>query len=151
MKVKELTQLLSLNANLNIILKLPNSSEVPAHFHVTEVARLQKDFIDCGGTQRSLTTCVLQTWVDRDFDHRLDSTKLLKIMRLAEPILKSDELPIEVEYEDNLISQYTLDNAEVHGKNIVFTLSTKHTDCLAKDKCGIDQTPSSCCSGSRCC
>ncbi|MEI7863404.1 MAG: DUF6428 family protein, partial [Planctomycetota bacterium] len=37
---------------------LPDKSFVPAHFHITEVGRVQKDFIDCGGTVRSATTCL---------------------------------------------------------------------------------------------
>lgn len=44
-------------------LMLPDGDLVPAHFHVTEVGRVQKDFIDCGGTVRSATACVLQVWV----------------------------------------------------------------------------------------
>jgi hypothetical protein len=32
---------------------------VPTHYHITEVGKVQKDFIDCGGTVRSSTACVL--------------------------------------------------------------------------------------------
>src|SRR5437764_15479335 len=82
-----------------IHLMLPDQSFVPAHFHVTEVGRVHKDFIDCGGTVRSTTACVLQVWVAEDFDHRLDTTKLAKIVRLAAPLLKATDLPVAVEYE----------------------------------------------------
>ena len=38
---------------LNIIsFKLPNGDLVPNHFHVTEVGRVTKNFIDCGGKIR---------------------------------------------------------------------------------------------------
>ncbi|MDB5309578.1 MAG: hypothetical protein JWO38_3780 [Gemmataceae bacterium] len=39
---------------------LPGGEFVPDHFHVTEVGRVQKDFITCGRTSRSSATCVLQ-------------------------------------------------------------------------------------------
>jgi Family of unknown function (DUF6428) len=29
--------------------KLPNGTLVPLHFHITEVGRISKHFIDCGG------------------------------------------------------------------------------------------------------
>jgi len=31
---------------------LPDGAKVPAHFHVTEVGYVTKDFFDCGGTRR---------------------------------------------------------------------------------------------------
>src|SRR6476620_7681013 len=92
---------------------LPDGSFVPAHFHVTEVGRVQKDFIDCGGTVRSSTACVLQVWVADDTDHRLDATKLAGILRLAAPVLKAADLPVEVEYEDGRVSQFPVAAAEV--------------------------------------
>ena len=42
---------------------LPDGGEVPAHFHVTEVGHIQKDFIDCGGKRRASRACTLQTWM----------------------------------------------------------------------------------------
>lgn len=44
----------------------PDAAFVPAHFHITEIGRIQKDFIDCGGTVRSAVTCLLQVWVAHD-------------------------------------------------------------------------------------
>jgi hypothetical protein len=32
--------------------QLPNGELVPEHFHVTEVGKISKYFIDCGGTVR---------------------------------------------------------------------------------------------------
>ena len=33
--------------------QLPNGNSVPKHFHVTEVGKVVKDYIDCGGNVRS--------------------------------------------------------------------------------------------------
>ncbi len=35
-----------------ITFQLPNGELVPNHFHVTEVGKITKNFIDCGGTLR---------------------------------------------------------------------------------------------------
>src|SRR4029079_10020957 len=94
-------------------LMLPDGSFVPAHFHVTEVGRVQKDFIDCGGSIRSTTTCVLQVWVADDTDHRLDTTKLAKIIQIGPRLFPSMTLPVEVEYEQGTVSQYPIHEAEV--------------------------------------
>lgn len=134
-----------------IHLMLPDGSFVPSHFHVTEVGRVQKDFIDCGGTVRSTAACVMQVWVADDTDHRLDTTKLAKIVRLAAPLLKGDDLPVEVEYESGVVSQYPVAAAEVTPAGVLFHLGTKHTDCLAKDRCGIPTADAACCPTAGCC
>ena len=33
---------------------LPDGTAVPSHAHVTEVARVDKHFVDCGGTRREV-------------------------------------------------------------------------------------------------
>ena len=116
---------------------LPNKSFVPRHYHITEVGRVQKDFIDCGGTVRSLNSCLLQVWVADDADHRLDTTKLLGIMKAAGHIFKLDDLPMEVEYEDGSVSQYPIGGVESTPSGLLFYLGTKHTECLAPEKCGV--------------
>lgn len=94
MTVKEFRQLLAAHSGVKMHFMLPDKSFVPSHYHITEVGRVHKDSIDCGGTVRSLTSCVLQVWVAHDIDHRLETTKLAKIMELAGPLLASEELPV---------------------------------------------------------
>ena len=151
---------MTLNTFLNVLtenpaaavhLLLPDQSFVPAHFHVTEVGRVHKDFIDCGGTTRSATTCVLQVWVAQDFDHRLDTTKLAIIVRLAAPVLKATDLPVEVEYENGVVSQFPVTAAEVTPSGVLLHLGTKHTACLAQDRCGVGAADAACCTTPRCC
>ena len=137
MNVKEFRAVLEANPGAKMHFMLPDSSFVPAHYHITEVGRVRKDFIDCGGTVRSLSSCLLQIWVATDVDHRLETTKLAKIMEIARPLLESDDLPVEVEYEDSAVAQYPLAGAEVTPSGILFTLGTKHTACLAPEKCGV--------------
>jgi thioredoxin type arsenate reductase len=137
MNVKDFRAVLEANPGVKMHFMLPDQSFVPAHYHITEIGRVHKDFIDCGGTVRSLTSCLLQIWVATDVDHRLETTKLAKIMEIARPLLKSDDLPVEVEYEDAVVSQYPLGGVEVTPSGILFYLGTKHTACLAPEKCGV--------------
>jgi hypothetical protein len=111
---------------------LPNGSQVPAHFHVTEVGQVSKKYIDCGGTLREESKVTFQLWEDGDVDHRLAASKLLNIIGLAERLLSIPDLEIEVEYQGDTIGRYGLD---FNGTD--FLLTATQTDCLAKDKCGI--------------
>lgn len=137
MNITELRNFLSENQDQNILFVLPDNQVIPAHFHITEIGRVQRDFIDCGGQVRSVVNCLLQTWVADDKQHRLETTKLLNILNLAAPILKGADLPVEVEYEGELISQFPILSAEQTSIGVLFRLGTKHTDCLAKELCGI--------------
>lgn len=152
MTVDELLAVLSSHSGSALHVMLPNGEFVPAHFHVTEVGRIQKDFIDCGGTVRSTLACLLQMWVATDTDHRLQADKLARIIRSAAPILNGTALPIEVEYESGVVSQYPLREAEVTPSGVLLHLGTKHTACLAADRCGIAPLPeSACCAAPGCC
>jgi hypothetical protein len=138
MNVTELLTSLESNPNSQIQIVLPDQSTVPAHFHVTEVGRVQKDFIDCGGKVRSSVQCVLQVWVANDIKHRLESAKLAHIVRKAQPLLQSNDLPVEVEYEQSAISQYPLESIQATDEGLQFHLGTKHTACLATELCILD-------------
>ena len=115
-----------------IAFQLPNGELVPSHFHVTEVGKVTKHFIDCGGTVRNEEVVNFQLWSADDYDHRLHPEKLVHIIELSEKTLGLEDTEIEVECQGNTIEKYSLD---FDGTN--FLLTTKHTDCLAKDNCGI--------------
>lgn len=151
MKLDDFMAALADHPNTDIQVILPDGNPVPAHFHVTEVGRVQKDFIDCGGTIRSVSSCVLQVWVADDTDHRLSTTKLTKIIGLAAPLLKSTNLPIEIEYEAGVVSQYPLASVEYSTSGLLLCLGSKHTACLAEDRCGINPAGTSCCTTPGCC
>lgn len=117
-----------------IAFQLPNGELVPNHFHVTEVGKITKNFIDCGGTVRKEEVVNFQLWDANDYDHRLHPEKLVKIIELSEKVLGIEDLNIEVEYQGQTIQKFGLD---FDGTN--FLLTTKQTDCLAKDNCGIPE------------
>jgi hypothetical protein len=130
MKLSEIKKHLS---ELNTIaFQLPNGELVPNHFHVTEVGKITKNFIDCGGTVRNEEVVNFQLWNADDYDHRLHPEKLIHIIELSEKVLDIKDLEIEVEYQGQTIEKFGLD---FDGTN--FRLTSKQTDCLAKDNCGI--------------
>jgi hypothetical protein len=137
MTIGELRRLLSRHPSERMHFMLPDGRFVPAHYHVTEVGHVRKDFIDCGGTVRSHASCVLQVWVANDVEHRLTAGKLEAILGIAMPLLGSDELPVEVEFEAGLVSQYPIGRAEATPSGLLFELGTKHTACLAPETCGV--------------
>ncbi|SFU32846.1 hypothetical protein SAMN05216480_101768 [Pustulibacterium marinum] len=153
----KLSELKSHLANLErIAFELPDGNLVPSHFHVTEVGLVTKKFIDCGGTKRNEEVISLQLWEENDYDHRLHPEKLVAILELSEKELALPNSEIEVEYQGATIGKYDLDFNGSH-----FLLTSKTTNCLAKDKCGIhtekpkvklsELQNSTCTPGSGCC
>ncbi|MGL4422735.1 MAG: DUF6428 family protein [Gemmataceae bacterium] len=145
----ELYTAIAQNPGEALHLMLPDGDFVPAHFHITEIGRIQKDFIDCGGTARSHTTCTLQVWVADDTDHRLDTSTFGAILELGKKLFANPSIEVELEYEPagSRISQYPLDGLEVTPRGVLLHLGTKHTACLAPDRCGVPGTGT----GANCC
>lgn len=114
-------------------IQLPNEAMVPAHFHITEMGLLTKNFIDCGNTIREEKLITFQVWYAGDLEHRLAPSKVFKIIDASKNLIGDADLELEVEYQDTLtIGKFGLDFFE--GK---FVLTAKETTCLAQDHCGI--------------
>lgn len=130
----------------NVEFQLEDGRFVPEHFHVTEIGRVTKNFIDCGGTIRKEERVNFQLWNADDYEHRLKPGKLLHIISLSEDKLGIGDFEIEVEYQDQTIGKYDL---EFNGKN--FVLKNKLTACLAQDACGIEPAKQSNNNSASCC
>lgn len=136
MKLSEIKRIL--REKETIVFELPDGSFVPSHFHVTEIGRIEKKFIDCGGMLRDESKASFQLWEANDYDHRLHPEKLLAIIELSEKLLHLDnDSEIEVEYQRSTIGKYDL---EFNGDR--FLLVNKFTTCLAQEQCGIPQNAS---------
>ena len=114
--------------------QLPDGHFVPAHFHITEVGNLTRNYIDCGGIVRQENKLSIQLWVASDNDHRLKPDKVLDILKLAEKQFELSNIDVEVEYQQSTIGRFKL---AFDGS--VYQLINTHTTCLAQDKCGISQ------------
>lgn len=147
MNIAELKAALAFHSEHVVRFALPNGARVPAHAHVTEVARVDKHFVDCGGTVRQESICRLQTWVATDFEHRLSAGKLLKILEKAKPLLKTDDLDVDVEHEAGFISQFPIEGVRASDSELTLELGVRHTACLAMDQC----CPPGATAGEQCC
>ncbi len=151
MQLHELKSVLQDHPRQNVRFVLPTGVEIPAAFHVTEVGQVSKVFVDCGGRVHSDLTCVLQTWIGSDRDHRLSAEKLDRILDLGRSVVATDALDVEVEYEDATISQYPIAGWTSRGEALFIDLVSKHTDCLAKERCLPTADEEACCSTAGCC
>lgn len=135
MNVSSFLDLLRQHPDHGIVFHLPDQSEVPPHFHVTEVGHATKAFLDCGGKRHTSDACLLQLWIADDTDHRLVASKLLSIFDRADGLLPSTGLPVEIEHEAPVLTQLPITRCEVADTELRFHTELKHTDCLAKDIC----------------
>ena len=82
------------------------------------------------------------------------------ILEKGKSLLPDDSVPVEIEYEDRVISQYTIEGHELTDDAVILRLAHKHTECLAPELCGLPALPaagrlkaasSSCCGPKGCC
>ena len=160
MKLSEVKAVLKKSNTIGF--QLPNGELVPKHFHVTEVGKITKAFIDCGGVVRNEEVANFQLWNAKDYDHRLHPEKLLNIIELSEQVLKIEDLEIEVEYQTQLEDLDTIGKFGLDFDGTNFLLTSRQTNCLAQDQCGVPEhkqrvklsdlnTESCCAPESNCC
>lgn len=150
MTIIELKEALASHGEKSLEFSLPDGEFIPAHFHVTEIGFNKKEFIDCGGTIRVEGKCLLQIWVANDVEHRVNVSRFLEILAHGKPVIPSEELPVEIEYEHPVISHFPVSGIEIGEGKVTINLTGKNTECLAKDVCGIDEV-TGCAIGSGCC
>ena len=131
MKLSEFKSKLENVTVFNIL--LPNGTGVPAHFHITEMGLLTKNFIDCGNTIREEKTITFQVWFAGDVEHRLEPNKVFKIIDASQKLIGDQDLELEVEYQ----MESTIGKFGLEFSNGNFILTPKETTCLASDHCGI--------------
>jgi hypothetical protein len=127
MRISELSQALTNTLDATVRFRLPSGELTPAHAHVTEIARISKRFIDCGGTLREDSMCRLQTWIADDYHHRLIAGKLAKILEKARHVLGDEDLEVDVEHDMGFVTQFPLQTATLEGTEIILALQGKNT------------------------
>jgi len=152
MKISEFVSLLDENPEAELQFIMPEG-RIAAHSHVTEVGRVEKLFIDCGGKPRRISNCNVQMWEYTDVEHRLTPEKLSRIFDKANPMFGGEDLPVEIEFEHGVISQYPIKSGGLVEGKLTFELELKHTACLALELCAPkdEEKEGSCCGGSTGC
>jgi hypothetical protein len=135
MQLSELKKSLVKSPSCNLRFVLPTGTKIPPHAHVTEVARIDKKYIDCGGTRRTDTVCRLQTWFQDDTDHRLTADKLSAILEKSASFFDDEDPEVDIEHEAPFISHFPIEKIETVGDTLMVHLGVKHTACLAEDRC----------------
>ncbi|HEX9997273.1 MAG TPA: DUF6428 family protein [Abditibacterium sp.] len=137
MTLQEFKNLLHNHRETLFQLRLPHGDAVPVSFHITEVGRVEKTFLDCGGKLHTRKTCQLQVWVGPDEDHRIQAGKMADILDQSEVVVPDDSLELELEYEreDGFVSQFPVSHFEVSDQAVTLHLGVRHTECLAPELC----------------
>lgn len=133
MKISEFKEHLNELSSMNI--KDIHGISIPSHFHITECGLITKNFLDCGGKERTEKHVNFQVWLADDLEHRLEPQKLLRIIWASEYLFKNEDLDIEMEFQSETIGKFGLD-----FNGFEFVLTAQQTNCLADDHCGIPQT-----------
>lgn len=120
-----------------IVFELPGGKRVPPHFHITEIGIIRKTYIDCGGDLRVENLINMQLWYSNDINHKIETTKILKIIQNSEKLLKFQDEEIQIEYQQDTICKF---NLEFKGGS-TFKLIKTFTDCIDKESCNIIEKP----------
>ncbi len=160
MELQDFEAALRQHPDKTLVFTLPEGQEIPRHFHITEIGKVSRDFIDCGGTRRSTESCLLQTLVAKDTDHRLSTTKLAKIVELASTLGLDAHTPVEAEVQLETTAVFSVASFDVATDEIRFSLAAKRTACLAPETCGLEMnslpvisggSDDDCCGDTGCC
>ena len=130
---------------------LPSGDYIPAHAHVTEVAHVVRNFIDCGGLTGKEEKALLQTHVSNDTEHRLRSDRFAKILELGNRVIPSADLDVEVEYDCCVVAQYPIAEAAVDGENLNLILRRGRTQCRAQERRESETAAPCCATSATCC
>ena len=128
---------------------LPNGHQIPTHAHVTEVGRVTRTFLDCGGVTGKEEKIVLQAHLGDDTEHRLTSDRFAKILQLGQRVLPHTDLEVEIEYDCCVVSQYPILEARPEGKLLNFILGHTRTQCRERERREITSTTR--CNSAACC
>ncbi len=140
-------QALAADPSLGLRFRLPTGALTPIHLHLTEVARVEKRFIDCGGTIRTDLSARLQLWSADDTDHRVGCAKALQVLERGAALIGATDVPMEVECDFPFLTLFPVVGSVVEGAERIFLLAAKKADCLAPDVC----VPKACTPGAGCC
>ncbi len=146
MKIQQFKSILEKAPEKNIQFVLPDGVRIPPHFHICEVAQVQRNFIDCCGAKQSETVYAFQARAGKpasDEKQSMPAAKLSGIIALASEILSDEQISIEIEFKAPHLSQFPIHSFEAQEREIVFQLDEKETECLEQKEW--EAKPNSCC------
>ena len=148
MTLADFRKVLASQPGLGLRFRLPTGVLLAEHLHLTEVARVEKRFIDCGGTVRTQVSARVQLWVADDTDHRVGCAKCRQVPDRGRSVIGSEDVPFEVECDLPYLTMLPVVGTVVEGADRVVLLGTSQADCLAPEVC---LPPQACQPGGGCC
>lgn len=109
-----------------------NGLPVAAHYHITEIGLVLKNYVDCGGVVRQERKASMQLWLANDTEHRLSTSKLMEIIEKSVQLFGLKDEELEIEFQGQTIETYGLE-----AQDFGFQFVAKKTTCLAPNHCGI--------------
>ena len=149
MQLFELQQ--QLENTQEVLFYFEDGKTVAPHFHITELAWMEKSFLDCGYTLRKEGYWQLQLHLAQDYDHRLSPSQFRGIIQKGLEHWPHPKAAVTVEYQGDTIETYFLENPQ--GRLI---LQKTQTACLAPEACNLPEeksknTGAQCAPNSGCC
>ena len=115
MSLGDFRQALAASPQLGLRFRLPTGGLSPIHLHLTEVARVEKRYIDCGGTIRTDISARLQLWAADDTDHRVGCAKALQVLDRGAGLVGATDVPLEVEHDFPFLTVFPVVGSVVEG------------------------------------
>lgn len=153
MNVKTFINTLKNNPNKAIQYELKDKFIIEPYIHMTEIKNVDIVSIDCGGNKNEWHETIMQLWtgVSKDDGHRLDSSKLDKIIEMIDAKSKLDiESDLIIEYGNDKfpVSQYSIDLKSTSSDTVYFSLKNVFSQCkgmTSESSCCSSSASNSCC------
>lgn len=162
MKTNEFLSLLKDHSSKSLIFEYKTGKLVGANYHITEVKNITIDAVDCGANTDFWKETIVQLWESpkeigkRDYMSAYKALGILNRVDGIKPMEKDVEVKFEYSNSDFHTAQLFVNDFEISDDNLIIKLGVEHTDCKAKDECGVPmevgvQEDNSCAPGSGCC
>lgn len=162
MTTNEFLTLLKEHPNKSLLFEYRNGHFVGANYHITEIKNITIDAVDCGAKTDFWKETIIQLWEspkEKDKREYMSSYKALGILNKVDaikPMEKNVEVKFEYSNPNFHTAQLSVHGFDISADQIIMKLTVEHTDCKAKDECGVPvavgaEASNSCAPGSGCC
>ena len=141
MKTQDFLILLEQHQDKTLVFEYATNQFVGANYHITEVKHLTIDSVDCGSKTDSWKETIVQLWESpneigkKEYMSVFKALAILKKVGKMKPYTLDAELKVEYSNDTFHTAQLFINDYDINGRNLVFKLGVKKTDCKAKDVC----------------
>jgi hypothetical protein len=142
MKTQDFLILLEQHQDKALMFEYATNQFVGANYHITEVKHVTIDSVDCGSKTDFWKETIVQLWESPNEIGKKDYMSVFKALSILKKVGKMKpytlDAVLKVEYSNDAFhtAQLFINDYDIYGRNLVFKLGVKKTDCKAKDVCG---------------